>query len=135
SHLLAAEGAAPQPQGLTDSWRAPSARGYARRMTDQLRDESGDIRRANVDHPASIRQADEMDVDQVDDAEQSLGAISTTPVDDGASPTADADDQWADQMADGEDFDESLGERESDERVLATDELDEIDDDDAPEGS
>ncbi|WP_206446091.1 hypothetical protein [Agrococcus sp. KRD186] len=45
------------------------------------------------------------------------------------------DDQWADQMADGEDYDESMGEPADDDRVLATDELDEIDADDAPEGS
>jgi hypothetical protein len=44
-------------------------------------------------------------------------------------------DQWADQMADGEDYDESMGEPTDDDRVLATDELDEIDSDDAPEGS
>ena len=45
------------------------------------------------------------------------------------------DDQWADQMAAGEDYDESMGEAAEDDRVLATDELDEIDADDAPEGS
>ena len=43
------------------------------------------------------------------------------------------DDQWADQMAAGEDYDESMGEAAEDDRVLATDELDEIDADDAPD--
>ena len=44
-------------------------------------------------------------------------------------------DRWAEQMADGEDFDESMGDPAVEERVLATDELDEIDDEDAPEGA
>lgn len=45
------------------------------------------------------------------------------------------DDRWADRMAEGEDFDESLGEPAEDDRVLATDDLDEIDNEDAPEGA
>lgn len=95
-------------------------------MTDQLRDQDGTPTDA-------IRQASEIDVDQVDDTEGALGAISTTPVDAGAD--AELGDRWAEQMADGEDFDESMGEPADDDRVLATDELDEIDDDDAPEGA
>lgn len=113
-------------------------------MTDQLRD--GDSVQATaagaVDDGAggiapegvdAVRQADAIDVDQVDDEEGALGAISTTPVDGGAD--AETGDRWAEQMADGEDFDESMGESSDDDRVLATDELDEIDDDDAPEGA
>jgi len=96
-------------------------------MTDQLRDDS-----VGTTDPDAIRQADQIDADQVDDTEGALGAISTTPVDDGSAADTDG---WAEQMADGEDFDESMGERADDDRVLATDELDEIDDDDAPEGA
>lgn len=97
-------------------------------MTDQLRDDS-----SSTTDPAAIRQSAEIDVDQVDDSDLALGAISTTPVDAGSS---DIDpDRWAEQMADGEDFDESMGDATDDDRVLATDELDEIDDDDAPEGA
>ena len=97
-------------------------------MTDQLRDDS-----VGTTDPDAIRQADQIDADQVDDTEGALGAISTTPVDSGS---AEVDpDRWAEQMADGEDFDESMGESSDDDRVLATDELDEIDDDDAPEGA
>ena len=97
-------------------------------MTDQLRDDS-----VGTTDPDAIRQADQIDADQVDDTEGALGAISTTPVDSGS---AEVDpDRWAEQMADGEDFDESMGESTDDDRVLATDELDEIDDDDAPEGA
>ncbi len=95
-------------------------------MTDQLRGED------TANPTDAVRQASEIDRDQVDDAPEASGAISTTPVDGGGDSDPD---QWADQMADGEDFDESMGEPADDERVLATDELDEIDDDDAPEGS
>ncbi|MGY3128257.1 hypothetical protein ACVWW9_001756 [Agrococcus sp. UYP33] len=80
----------------------------------------------------AVRQASAIDTDQVDDDEGAVGAVSTTPVDDG--DVADPD-QWADRMAAGEDFDESMGDPADDDRVLATDELDEIDDDDAPEGA
>jgi len=51
------------------------------------------------------------------------------------APDEQQGDRWADEMADGEDYDESMGEPAEDDRVLATDELDEIDADDAPEGS
>ncbi|KAA6432043.1 hypothetical protein FQ330_09675 [Agrococcus sediminis] len=95
-------------------------------MTDQLRGED------TANPTDAVRQASEIDRDQVDDAPEASGAISTTPVDGGGDSDPD---QWADQMADGEDFDESMGEPADDDRVLATDELDEIDDDDAPEGS
>ncbi|MEV7527763.1 hypothetical protein [Agrococcus sediminis] len=95
-------------------------------MTDQLRGED------TANPTDAVRQASEIDRDQVDDAPEASGAISTTPVDGGDDSDPD---QWADQMADGEDFDESMGEPADDDRVLATDELDEIDDDDAPEGS
>ena len=113
-------------------------------MTDQLRDEdsvqttaagaagdgAGGIAPEGID---AVRQASAIDTDQVDDVDGALGAVSTTPVDDGGE-VADPD-RWAEQMADGEDFDESMGEPADDDRVLATDELDEIDDDDAPEGA
>jgi hypothetical protein len=95
-------------------------------MTDQLRGED------TANPTDAVRQASEIDRDQVDDAPEASGAISTTPVDGGGDSDPD---QWADQMADGEDIDESMGEPADDDRVLATDELDEIDDDDAPEGS
>jgi hypothetical protein len=112
-------------------------------MTDQLRDGdsvqstaagafddgAGGIAPEGVD---AVRQSSAIDTDQVDDTEGALGAISTTPVD---PADADLGDRWAEQMADGEDFDESMGEPADDDRVLATDELDEIDDDDAPEGA
>ena len=112
-------------------------------MTDQLRDEdsvettaagaagdgAGGIAPEGTD---AVRQVSAIDTDQVDDVDGALGAVSTTPVDDGE--VADPD-RWAEQMADGEDFDESMGEPADDDRVLATDELDEIDDDDAPEGA
>ncbi|WP_404312845.1 hypothetical protein LG314_03125 [Agrococcus terreus] len=97
-------------------------------MTSDLRDE--DL--------GSIRQAGEIDADQVDDAPEASGGISTAEVDRGSADDGPPDGQadgWADRMADGEDYDESIGESSDDGRVLATDELDEIDDDDAPEGS
>jgi hypothetical protein len=112
-------------------------------MTDQLRDEDstqttaagaagpggGGIAPEGID---AVRQVSAIDTDQVDDEEGALGAVSTTPVDDGEAGDSD---QWAERMADGEDFDESMGEPADDDRVLATDELDEIDDEDAPEGA
>lgn len=112
-------------------------------MTDQLRDgDSTQTTAAGAAGPGgggiapegidAVRQVSAIDTDQVDDEEGALGAVSTTPVDDGGEGDAD---QWAERMADGEDFDESMGEPADDDRVLATDELDEIDDEDAPEGA
>ncbi len=112
-------------------------------MTDQLRDEDSTQATAAgaVDDGGAgiapegtdaVRQVSAIDTDQVDDEEGALGAVSTTPVDDGGEGDAD---RWAEQMADGEDFDESMGEPADDDRVIATDELDEIDDEDAPEGA